>query len=146
MNNFSDLLDIDRSIDIQIQLQPVTDNGNPDCEVVVNGVELYRAQLCQPLTLTTTAALTGSIDVCISMSNKQYHSQRETAIIIQRLDIDGFAIVPQWAAHATYRHDHNSTDASCYLGFNGVWQLKIDQPFYIWKHHVTSQGWLLQPS
>jgi hypothetical protein len=31
-----------------------------------------------------------------------------------------------------------------YLAKDGV--LTIDQPFYQWLHHVTAQGWLLEPN
>ena len=44
-----------------------------------------------------------------------------------KVEIDGFEILPK------YQH-------LCYEN-----TLHIDQPFYVWLHHVTGQGWLLDP-
>jgi hypothetical protein len=41
--------------------------------------------------------------------------------------IDGFEVLPKY-------------QYLCYENY-----LHIDQPFYVWLHHVTGQGWLLDP-
>jgi hypothetical protein len=46
---------------------------------------------------------------------------------------------------ATYKNDQNVTQPTNYLGFNGTWNLKINEPFYRWRHNITGQGWLLEP-
>ena len=65
--------------------------------------------------------------------------------MIDSLAIDGFDIVPGYVHLASYENEVNYTEPTTYLGFNGTWTWAIDQPFYIWKHHATGQGWLLQP-
>jgi hypothetical protein len=59
--------------------------------------------------------------------------------------IEGFEIMPSQTHLATYRNERNITNPTSSLEFNGIWQIKIDEPFYNWRHRITGQGYLLEP-
>jgi hypothetical protein len=86
------------------------------------------------------------IDISIGMRDKIYSAEKETAILIDSIKIDGFEIVPSWTQLAEYINERNFTGPTSYLGFNGTWRLSIQEPFYQWKHRITGQGWLLHPT
>lgn len=145
MKNFSDLLATDRSIDVILQLSAITQNGVPICCVEINHDVLWHTLLSDPITLQKQVNLHQQIDIEISMWGKTYCSDRETAVVLQSLQVDGFEIVPGWTHLASYHNDHDWCGATSYLGFNGTWSLHIPAPFYRWRHEITGQGWLLVP-
>lgn len=146
MKTFSDLLDIDPKIEIALTIGSRIDNGIPHCLVRLNHDILYDGALDQELSWRCCCDLLQPIDIEVSMSGKKYDQYRETAVIIHQLAIDGFDIVPSWTQLATYHNDHDRQEPTSYLGFNGTWRLRIDRPFYQWRHTVTGQGWLLTPT
>ena len=146
MNQFSDLLATDLAIDIEIKLQPVVQNGAPCVRIICNDCVLFDDQLQEEQMWKCSADMLGNIDLCIELSGKQYCAERETAVVIKSVKIDRFEIVPAWTHLVTYENDKNTTDPTSYLGFNGTWRLQIAEPFYRWRHRVTGQGWLLEPT
>jgi hypothetical protein len=146
MKQFSDLLDIEFTITVAITLQPIVENGAPLIRMICNDSVLFDNQLWQEQTWTHAVKLLDHIDLCIELHDKTYSEAHETAVIIKSMMIDRFEIVPSWTHLATYQNDQNNRNPTAYLGFNGVWQFKIDEPFYRWHHRVTGQGWLLEPT
>ena len=145
MNHFSDLLAIRSSLPISITVSSIADNGVPDCEVVVNGRILHQGKLYHVARSVIDVDLAEPIDITIAMSGKQYSSEKETAVLIKSINIDGFEIVPNYTHHAEYINEKNQSGPTSYLGYNGVWKLAIQEPFYRWRHRATGQGWLLDP-
>lgn len=145
MKNFLDLLDINLRLPVAVRLQAITDNGIPQASIVVNNHELFHNNLSHTITRTTWVSLLEPFDVAITMSNKVYSSDRETAIKIVNLEVGQHALIPRFNHLAQYNNDHGQNTPGNYLGFNGVWKLEIDQPFYRWLHHAEHQGWLLEP-
>ena len=143
MTVFSELLATEHSLTIKIQLSPIVDNGVPICAVRINDSVEYYGQLLDSITLVKQLSLLEIFDIKISMLDKRYSEERETAIIIKSILIDDFEIVPYYTHLAKYNNDHNYNLATSYLGFDGTWQLSIDRPFYQWQHQATNQGWLL---
>ena len=143
MTVFSELLATEHSLTIKIQLSPIVDNGVPICAVKINNSVEYYAQLLDTITLTKQMPLLESVDIEISMFDKKYSDERETAVVIKSILIDEFEIVPYYTYLAEYINDHDYNRATSYLGFNGTWRLTIDRPFYQWQHQATNQGWLL---
>jgi hypothetical protein len=82
----------------------------------------------------------------VKLKNKIYGLNPDTAVVLNQISIDRFDIIPAWTQLAEYVNDHDNTDPTSYLGFNGEWKLEISEPFYQWRHQVTGQGWLLRPS
>jgi hypothetical protein len=146
MKNFSDLLAIDPRLPVTMILSPITDNGAPRVVVTINERILYDRVMYQTETLVAEVALLQPIDIRICMTDKIYCAEKETAVIIQSISIDGFEIVPGWTHLATYDNDHQRSDPTAYLGFNGCWRLPVDRPFYNWHHQITGLGWLLEPT
>ena len=146
MKTFSDLLDIDPKIDLSVALEPLSHNGYPDFWITVNDQIIAQGTLIHSITEHCQINLLDPIRLEIGMKQKRYSADKETAIIIRSIDIDGFEIVPNWTHLATYQNDHDNRSPTSYLGFNGTWRLDIPEPFYRWRHRVTGQGWLLEPS
>lgn len=145
MNNFLDLLDTDCQIKVTLKLGVIHDNGYPGVSVRVNDDVVEYLQLTQPVEHQFDIPLLDPIEIEISIKDKQYSEIKETAVLIDLLSIDGFEIVPQWTHLAEYHSERGLQKPTSYLGINGSWKLKIDQPFYQWRHHATGQGWLLEP-
>ena len=141
MSKFLDLLATENTLDIVLRLQPL---GTPQVVVNINGVVLYQGCLEMPITLQHSIPLLEPLTVSITLFDKVYGAE-ETAVIVEQFTIDDFAIVPAWTQTANYSNDHNYNDPTNYLGFNGIWTLDTNKPFYQWKHNITGQGWLLTP-
>lgn len=148
MKTFYDLLDTDQSseIDVVIGVSSITQNGIPRCVVSVNDRICYQGHLDQPVEITQIFQLLEPVSIKIEMSEKRYSLTAETAILIDRLSIDGFDIVPNYVHLARYENDHDQDAFTSYLGHNGIWHFDTDRPFYQWKHQITGQGWLLTPT
>ena len=140
MKTYSDLQDINQSIDVKITLRPI---GLPNLHASVNQKLSNYVGLSTPITLEYCVGLLDNIDIVIKLYNKEYNLSVETAVIIDTITIDNINIVPKFDYLATYLNDHSNNNPTSYLGFNGTWQLNIDQPFYHWLHKHTGQGWLL---
>lgn len=145
MKSFSDLLDIDRRIAVRIKLNCITDNGIPRAGVFVNDKCLLNTWLNEPITIDYSARLLDPINIKITMNNKEYNADRETAVIIQSIRVDNIELIPKFDHLVEYINDHHDSSPTHYLGFNGTWIFDINQPFYRWLHEHTGQGWLLTP-
>ncbi len=145
MKNFSDLPDTDPAITVVIKLSAISDNGYPGALVRVNQDVIEYLQLTQSVEHEFAVPLRDTIEIEIALIDKQYSQNRETAIVIDSVSIDGFEIVPGWTHLATYDSERGLQGPTSYLGINGSWKLVIDRPFYQWRHQITGQGWLLEP-
>jgi hypothetical protein len=143
MKNFSDLLATDLYLDLVLMVEPV---GNPDAEIWIDHQLIHQGQLSQSITISKQLPLLTKLSVSIKLKNKIYSSDSEIAIVLNKLSVDGFDIIPSWTHLAQYINDHDYHDPTSYLGFNGEWKLEIPEPFYQWRHQITGQGWLLRPS
>jgi hypothetical protein len=142
MKNFSDLLATDLQLDLAISVTPI---GCPDTEIWVNQNLMYQGQPSGTLDISTKLPLLSAFSISVRLKNKIYLSESETAIVLNKISIDKFDIVPAWTHLARYNNDHDICSPTSYMGFNGEWRLEITQPFYQWHHQVTGQGWLLHP-
>jgi hypothetical protein len=140
MKTYSDLQDIDTGLNLVIELEPV---GNPTARVIINNKEYDYPQLSRSIIINDYLPLMDNINIDIIMSNKHYTLEYETAVIIKQLSIDNIDLIPRYDYLADYVNDHDNTDPTSYLGFNGKWRLTIDRPFYHWLHQHSGQGWLI---
>jgi hypothetical protein len=145
MNNFSDLLDTKQQLNLTIKLGVITDNGCPGVSLRVNNDVIEYLQLSSAVGHSFDLSIVDPIEIEISMTDKEYSEHQETAVLIESINIDGFEIVPQWTHLAEYHSERGLQGPTSYLGINGSWKLTIDRPFYQWRHHITGQGWLLEP-
>lgn len=145
MKNFSELLATNLSIDLELVLRPVIDNGAPYVDVVIDGKQIYSHAMVKSTVFRVSTLLLNPLDISITLSGKQYSVEQETAVVIESLKVDGFDLVPRYLAQVKYAHEQGQGPAGAYIGFNGLWQLKHMIPFYQWKHTATGQGWLLTP-
>ena len=145
MKNFYELLDIKKNINIFLSISPIIDVNPPRLKIDINKECLYDDILEKKINFNYKIDLLEKIDIKIKLYNKNYRASQKTALILDSLKINVFEIIPKWTQLASYHNDHNVSQPTNYLGFNGTWNLKIDEPFYRWKHKITGQGWLLEP-
>jgi hypothetical protein len=139
MKTYSDLKAIDQRLCCHVELEPV---GTPEVAVIIAGV-YGGGKLFQSVVFDVNVDLLTPFSIEIELKNKTYTTEYETAVVIKQLQIDGIDLVPRFDYMATYVNDHNNTDPTSYLGFNGQWTLTFDRPFYQWLHQATAQGWLI---
>jgi hypothetical protein len=139
MKNYLDLQAIDQRLHCRLELMPV---GTPEVSVSINGT-YGGGKLFKSVIFDVAVDLLKPFSIEIELKNKIYTTDYETAVIIQLLQIDNINLVPKFDYLATYHNDHNNTNPTHYLGFNGKWTLTFDRPFYQWLHQATGQGWLL---
>lgn len=145
MNNFSELQATDISLALSITLTPHYKTHAPEVTVCIGGVTCYTGILNNQIQLTHWFPLQSVFDVEIHLQNKNDLDDCTTGVIILDLIIDGHNLVPNWTHLAHYTNDRGLGGPTAHLGFNGVWKLCIDRPFYQWWHINTGQGWLLEP-
>lgn len=120
--------------------------GMPDVEICINQNLMHQGLLQDTFTINQQLPLRSGLSISVRLKNKIYGSGPDTAVVLKQISIDGFDIIPAWTQLAEYVNDHDNTDPTTYLGFNGEWKLEIPEPFYQWRHQITGQGWLLRPS
>lgn len=145
MKNFYELLDIKKQINISLIIVPVIDTQSPKTKITINEDCLYYHAVNEKINIEYKIELLKNLDIKIQLYEKDYKKSQKTAITIESLKIDLFEIIPQWTQLASYKNDQNVIQPTNYLGFNGIWNLKTNEPFYRWKHRITGQGWLLEP-
>ena len=145
MKSFCELQAIKKEIEIAVILSPIKDAQLPTVLLKINKKQLFNGEVNEKLRLTSKINLLEKIDIEIKLLNKNYKTSGDTAVIIDSLTLDTFDIVPNWIQLATYENDQNILQPTNHLGFNATWNLKINEPFYRWRHRITGQGWLLEP-
>ena len=145
MKTFYDLQDIDKTIEIVINLSAITDNGIPHAKIVCNNKLLLDADINDSLIIKEKLDIMSLVNISVTLSNKTYNIEKETALIVDSITIDNIEIIPKYSHCTEYINDQNQSITTNYLGFNGTWSLDLDRPFYQWLHQETAQGWLLQP-
>lgn len=145
MNNFSELQGTDISLTLVLELEPHYNTHAPDVLAYANNVQLYSGKLTQICCITQQIPLKSIFDIQIHLINKNDLNDCTTGVIISSLTIDCHNLVPKWTHLAHYTNDRDYDGPAAHLGFNGVWKLTIDKPFYQWWHINTGQGWLLKP-
>jgi hypothetical protein len=142
MKKFSDLLDTDLQLDLELVAEPV---GVPDVEIWLNQQLMYQGHLLRSITISKQLPLLPELLISVKLKNKVYSLKSETAVVVTKLSIDGFDLVPNYTHLAHYANDHAFMKPTSYIGFNGEWKFEVDRPFYQWQHVNTGQGWLFQP-
>lgn len=143
MKNFLELLATDLRLDFKLELEPF--HSALDVAVWINGQLVYDDVLTKEFDYSAQLNLSDPIDLRICVQGKDYSKDNQSAVLIKSIRIDDFDISPNWTQLAVYNNDHNYTEPTTHLGFNGEWQYNIPEPFYQWKHKITGQGWLLTP-
>jgi hypothetical protein len=140
MKIYSNLQDIDTCLHLHVELEPV---GTPDVSVSVGDVTDHYPVLTSNIALDYHIDLLDLFSINIELRNKHYTTEYETAVVIRRLCIDNIELTPEYDYLAKYNNDHNNSNPTNYLGFNGKWTLTVDRPFYHWLHEHSGQGWLI---
>lgn len=116
MNNYFDLLATDYQIDLAITLHL----DQPGAVKVFVNDQVITDQVTQG-----TLSLTASVGLLTPVNLRVEHS----GAYVSSLKFDGWETRPQWGQELP-----------------GMWQFTThNQPFYLWQHQATGQGWLLTP-
>lgn len=150
MKNYLDLLDINNHLlDVCLKLQAITNNGVPQISVAINNDICYQGRLENSVVISKKIDLLNPVFIQLSMSDKIYDPNQETALIVKNININGHELTEYYndcVPYISYQNDQNVDYRGFYLGFNGVWCFELDRPFYQWWHVVSGQGWLLTPA
>jgi len=145
MNNFSDLLATDPVIDFCAQVTPVYQSRAPRVAISLNHQQLFAGVLTEIWRFEIKLDLLDPVLFEVSLLEKVYDVQEETAAVVDHVSLDDFRVIPDFTHLAQYDNDHDFHGATRHVGFVGTWRFRIDEPFYRWRHRVTGQGWLLEP-
>ena len=144
MKNFLELLDIE-PINIELAINPVFDLFAPEVAIKINDQILFAGTMNSTMQFKVQHKLRDTIKISVELINKKYSLEHETAVLINHVVIDNIKVIPKHVDQSVYINDHNYTQPTNYMGFNGIWSLDINRPFYQWLHVATAQGWLLEP-
>jgi hypothetical protein len=145
MNNFSELQATDLSLTLLIELTPHYHTHAPEVAVNIGGAEWYAGALNNHIQLAGQLPLLSQFDIEIHLQNKNDYADCTTAAVITQLALDNHQLIPNWTHLSQYSNDRGYQQPTTHLGFNGIWKLSIDKPFYQWWHINTGQGRLLEP-
>lgn len=132
MKNYSEIRDIKQHLDVEIVI-----TGSLEYSLLINNkasATNFIHPLLEPLCFS------------VIVKNKDYNINSTGLVTIESLIVDEIDLIPRFNHLTTYENDRAIGLQTNCLGFNGTWQLNIEQPFYQWLHQVTGQGWLLQPT
>lgn len=142
MKNFSEATATKSDIEISLHLRPI---GEPCVRVKVCDIVIVDDVIKCDTEFKHCHDLLTPLDFSIELYDKKYSLEFETAIIVDKMMIDGISIIPEMSHLFEYVNDHDFTEPTCYLGFNGIWRLDTKDCFYQWWHQQSGQGWLLKP-
>lgn len=123
IQTFSDLTDIDTSNQLKVELE-LAIHGKIEYHFFVNGDEVLGTNF------TNTYDLLDPIRV---MCTVDHFEPGFSGVEIKKLLINGVEVLP--------KYQHRASPSTAYIDFIGEWSLVIEQPFYVWYHVVTGQGW-----
>lgn len=137
MLTFSDLRATEATLEVTVHLELL---GDPQGHVRIGH---YRGALKSLSQITIDAR--DAFDIIVAIYSKTYQEPHEVAVMIQDISIGVWHMTDAYNHLAHYQNDRDGHPHARYLGFNGEWRLSIDQPFWLWHHHNTGQGMLIQP-
>ena len=140
---------------IDIKLSPVMFNRAPTVRIGI-GNDLHDIILTKPTWFHWS--IDQLQDTSIILTVEQYgktnkdtipEQQLDTAIVIEEVKLNGLTS-PKFAWAGVYRPEYPAhypnkipelTNLN-YLGWNGVWTLKLTVPIYTWIHKIENLGWI----
>lgn len=143
MENFSQATATQADLQIALYLVPI---GLPQVQIVIDNTVVFDDVMTSATYLEQRHDLLRPISIWIELRDKEYNLEHETAILVERFDINKIPLIPDMTQHFVYQNDRGWTSPTNYLGFNGIWRLNTVDCFYRWWHTQSGQGWLLLPS
>jgi hypothetical protein len=143
MKNFSEILDIEKTLNLNFKIKIIDDNGYPDFQINLNNesIDFLKEKY---IIISKKIPLLEKLNIEIKLKNKKYSDQKETAVIVESISIENISIIPDFNHLINYENDHNENITTNYIGYNGIWNLNIDEPFFQWYHRVSGQGILIR--
>lgn len=144
MKTFSELLDIETVLDLKLQIEVLDDNGYPEFEIKIDDTIVPVLNKNNNIIIDRQVSMYDPIKIQVLLKHKNYSDVKESAVIIKNITIEGMEIIPKFVHKITYINERNKLLFTNYLGYCGIWELKIDRPFFQWYHEVSGQGMLIK--
>lgn len=144
MKTFSELLDIETVLDLKMQIEVLEENGYPDFDIKINDMVVPTTVENTLITIEKQVSIYENIKIQVLLNRKNYSEVKESAVIVKKISIEGIEIIPKFVHKTNYVNERNKLLFTNYLGYCGIWELKIDRPFFQWYHEVSGQGMLIK--
>jgi hypothetical protein len=144
MKNFLDLQATKHTVNVGLIIDREASAAPPDVVLRCNKFG-WQGELGKQRVFSWEIDLLEPIVLEIMLHKKSYNQNPQTAIHLLSVRFDDFELLPNHTHHASYDNDHGWDEPTNYLGFNGIWRLQTQEPFYTWYHRISGQGWLLKP-
>lgn len=144
MKTFSELLDIETVLDLKMQIEVLEENGYPDFDIKINDMVVPTTVENTLITIEKQVSIYENIKIQVLLNRKNYSEVKESAVIVKKISIEGIEIIPKFVHKINYVNERNKLLFTNYLGYCGIWELKIDRPFFQWYHEVSGQGMLIK--
>jgi hypothetical protein len=142
---------IEYQVKLRVRLKPI---GRPWVKVCVGDRHLTK-QLEESTDFEYELDATDSITLSIEHFNK---SELDPDTAVEIINIEFFGISdPKFAWAGTYYPDYpklwaeqqqiypeSELHGQTYLGWNGIYKLKIEVPVFTWMHRTLNLGWIYQ--
>lgn len=143
MKTFSEISDTDYNLNLTLKIKVIDQNGYPDFRLFLNDQQQILGQQ-NAFIIKKQIPLVTPISVRVELKDKKYSLNKETAVVIEKIEIDDINVIPTYNDIIEYKNDQNKDIKTNYLGFNGIWNLLIDEPFFQWYHQKSGQGMLIK--
>lgn len=144
MKTFSDLLAIEQTVSVDIELQSDYERQPPWVRVQVNDQDTT-LQVNDVTKLEFQVALLSTIKISITVEDYRGEPDWVRGLNIKSICIDGIPLIPHFCFLAQLSDNLQRYAPTSHIVQHGSWSLDINRPFYQWYHHVSGQGWLLEP-
>lgn len=76
----------------------------------------------------------GLLDLINLTSTIEQFDEGSSGIEITSMTVNGYEVIP--------KYQHYSSSGNAYHDWIGKWELQLTDPFYVWYHDATGQGWI----
>jgi hypothetical protein len=143
--------------DIKLTISPVFYEEYPEIKLMFDGVVKFKGALTERTVFDLTSELpVGEHIVEVHFLNKKTTDTKldqglDKAIVIESVTLEGMDNERfKWAGVYYPVYPDYVTDgatelpSTTYLGWNGVWILKLTSPIYTWIHQTEHLGWIVE--
>lgn len=120
--NFSEALVINPQLEVRVT---ICIHGYVLCNIELNG---------QRCTSGENIIMVGLLDTIKLTSTIVKFNEGTSGVEIASMTVNGYEVIP--------KYQHYSSSGNAYHDWVGDWELYLTDPFYVWYHDATGQGWI----
>ena len=148
MKKFYELLDTRFPLRATVVLKPITEMP-PMINLKINGRQVYEGHPKTETKIEHEIFNNENVRIELMISDKKYTDNRDSAVLLDSLVIDGVEMSTHASLNAVYQTDQAwgvYKGVTTHFGWNGTWIFDPGKPFYHVKHEIKNYGWLLSPA